>query len=130
VLDVADLSDPWPEKAAGLDGGAGAPGVELGNHDVAPRFPHITSLAAVRGMADQHAGHGLGHQDAGLVRPRLLFSAAAFTHRDQPYRLVDLHAAHGSGGVHRPQHDPTTPEQKFCRLDEAAVAIPLGAKHL
>ena len=43
-----------------------------------------------------------GTRIAGLVRPRLLFSAAAFTHRDQPYRLVGPHAAYGSGGVHRP----------------------------
>jgi hypothetical protein len=50
-------------KATGLDSGAGAPGVELGNLDVTPWFPHITSLAAARGMADQRAGHGLGHQD-------------------------------------------------------------------
>jgi hypothetical protein len=70
-----------------------------------------------------------GTRIAGLMRPRLLLSAAAFTHRDQPHRLVGPHAAHGSGGVHRPQHDPTTPEQKFCRLDEAAVAIPPGAQH-
>jgi hypothetical protein len=67
---------------------------------------------------------------AGLMRPRLLFSAAAFTHRDQPYRLVGPHAAHGPGGVHRPEHDPTTPKQKFCRLDETAVALPPGAKPL
>jgi hypothetical protein len=69
VLDVADLSDAWPEKAAGLDGGAGAPGVELGNPDVTPRVPHSTSLAAVRGMADQRAGHGLGHQDRRSTAP-------------------------------------------------------------
>lgn len=43
-----------------------------------------------------------GTRIAGLVLPRLLFSAAAFTHRDQPYRLVGPHAAYGSGGVHRP----------------------------
>lgn len=71
-----------------------------------------------------------GTRIAGLMRPRLLLSAAAFTHRDQPYRLVGPHAAHGAGGIHRPQHDATTPEQKFCRLDEATVAIPPGAKHL
>lgn len=63
MLHVADISESWPWKATGLDRCAGAPGVELGNPDVAPRFPHITSLAAVRGMADQRAGHGLGHQD-------------------------------------------------------------------
>jgi hypothetical protein len=51
-----------------------------------------------------------GTRIAGLMRPRLLLSAAAFTHRDQPHRLVGTHAAQGSGGVHRPQHDPTTPE--------------------
>jgi hypothetical protein len=28
-----------------------------------PKDPHITSLAAVPGMADQSAGHGLRHQD-------------------------------------------------------------------
>jgi len=99
---VADLSDPWSEQATGLDGGAGAPGVELGNLDVTPWFPHITSLAAAPGMADQRTGHGLGTRIAGLVRPRLLFSVAAFSHHDQPYRLVGPHAAYGSGGVHRP----------------------------
>jgi hypothetical protein len=71
-----------------------------------------------------------GTRIAGLMRPWLLFWAAAFTHRNQPYRLVGPRAAHGSGGVHRPRHDPTTPKQKFCRLDEAAVAIPPGPKHL
>jgi hypothetical protein len=43
-----------------------------------------------------------GSRIAGLMRPRLLLSAAAFTHRDQLYCLVGPHAAHGSGGVHRP----------------------------
>jgi hypothetical protein len=60
----------------------------------------------------------------GLVSARLLFAAPALTSRDQPHYLVGTHAAHGSGGVHRPEDNAATPQQELRRLDEAAFAIP------
>jgi hypothetical protein len=69
-----------------------------------------------------------GTRIAGLMRPRLLLSAAAFTHRDQPRRLVGTHAAHGAGGVHRPQNHGPTPQQEFCRLNIAAFSLLPSAK--
>jgi hypothetical protein len=56
------------------------------------------------------------------MRPRLLFSAPALTGGDHPHRLISTHAAHGSGGVHRPQDNATTPQQKFCRLSDIPIA--------
>jgi hypothetical protein len=61
---------------------------------------------------------------------RLLFAAPALTGRDQPHRLVGAHAAHGSGGVHRPKDNAATPQQEFRRLDEATFSLPPGAKQL
>src|SRR5439155_24676312 len=72
-------------------------------------------------------GDGLGDQDDCLMRPRLLFAAAALTGRDQPYYLVGADAANRARGVHRSQDHATTPQQEFRRLDEATVALPPGA---
>jgi hypothetical protein len=64
------------------------------------------------------------------MRARLLFAAPALTGGDQPRRLVGPHAAHGAGGVHRPEDDAATPQQEFRRLNVTAFALPPGAEQL
>ncbi len=72
----------------------------------------------------------LGTRLLGLRRAGLLFAAPALPGRDQPYRLVGTHAAHGTRGVQRPEDHATTSEQELCWLDEATFALPPGAQHL
>src|SRR5919106_1579124 len=66
----------------------------------------------------------------GLMRTPLLFAAPALTGGDQPYGLVSPHAAHGSGGVHRPKDHAATPQQELRRLDVTAFLLPPSAEQL
>ena len=66
---------------------------------------------------------------AGLMRTPFLFAAPALTGGDQPRHLIRTHAAHGAGGVHRPEDD-ATPQQEFRRLNVAAFSLPPSAKQL
>ena len=64
------------------------------------------------------------------MRTPLLLAASALTGCDQPYCLVSPHAAHGAGGVHRPEDHAAMAQQEFRRLNVATFSFSPCAEQL